>query len=73
MVKKMETSQHAKYTCAFCGKDTVKRQAVGIWSCKSCKRTTAGGAYTVSYVSASTIARRPYRRVPLGAEHRLLT
>lgn len=46
----METSQHAKYTCAFCGKDTVKRQAVGIWSCKSCKKTTAGGAYTVSYV-----------------------
>lgn len=52
MVKKMETSQHAKYTCAFCGKDTVKRQAVGIWSCKSCKKTTAGGAYTVSYVSS---------------------
>lgn len=50
MVKKMETSQHAKYTCAFCGKVTVKRQAVGIWNCKSCKRTTAGGAYTVSYV-----------------------
>ncbi|OIW33383.1 ribosomal protein L37ae [Coniochaeta ligniaria NRRL 30616] len=50
MVKKMETSQHAKYTCAFCGKDTVKRQAVGIWNCKSCKKTTAGGAYTVSYV-----------------------
>jgi len=47
----METSQHAKYTCAFCGKDTVKRQAVGIWNCKSCKKTTAGGAYTVSYVS----------------------
>lgn len=46
----METSQHAKYTCAFCGKDTVKRQAVGIWNCKSCKKTTAGGAYTVSYV-----------------------
>jgi large subunit ribosomal protein L37Ae len=50
MVKKMETSQHAKYTCAFCGKDTVRRQAVGIWNCKSCKKTTAGGAYTVAYV-----------------------
>ena len=51
MVKKMETSQHAKYTCTFCGKDTVKRQAVGIWNCKSCRKTTAGGAYTVSYVA----------------------
>lgn len=46
----MEISQHAKYTCTFCGKVTVKRQAVGIWSCKSCKKTVAGGAYVVSYV-----------------------
>lgn len=46
----MEVSQHAKYTCTFCGKNTVKRHSVGIWSCKSCKKTTAGGAYTVSYV-----------------------
>jgi large subunit ribosomal protein L37Ae len=57
MVKKMETSQHAKYTCAFCGKDTVKRQAVGIWNCKSCKKTTAGGAYTVSYVQPYPLCR----------------
>ncbi|VUC26423.1 unnamed protein product [Clonostachys rosea] len=49
-VKKMEITQHAKYTCTFCGKVTVRRQAVGIWDCKSCKRTVAGGAYTVSYV-----------------------
>lgn len=54
----METSQHAKYTCTFCGKDTVKRQAVGIWNCKSCKKTTAGGAYTVSYVRTSLPSRQ---------------
>jgi large subunit ribosomal protein L37Ae len=46
----MEITQHAKYTCTFCGKVTVRRQAVGIWDCKSCKRTVAGGAYTVSCV-----------------------
>lgn len=39
------------YTCTFCGKPAVKRKAVGIWECKSCKKVTAGGAYTVSYVS----------------------
>ena len=49
-VKKMEISQHARYTCTFCGKTTVKRHSVGIWNCKSCKKTVAGGAYTVSYV-----------------------
>merc|ERR1712150_419848 len=32
-VKKMEITQHAKYTCTFCGKDNMKRQAVGIWKC----------------------------------------
>ncbi|RAQ73346.1 hypothetical protein COH20_004913 [Aspergillus flavus] len=47
-VKKMEVSQHARYVCTFCGKNTVKRQAVGIWECKGCKKTVAGGAYTVS-------------------------
>jgi len=43
-----EVTQHARYTCTFCGKNSVRRTAVGIWSCKSCKKTMAGGAYTVS-------------------------
>ncbi|KUJ19562.1 ribosomal protein L37ae [Mollisia scopiformis] len=47
-VKKMEITQHAKYVCTFCGKTTVKRHSVGIWNCKSCNKTVAGGAYTVS-------------------------
>ena len=28
-VKKMEVSQHATYTCPFCGKDALKRQVRG--------------------------------------------
>lgn len=46
----MEITQHARYTCTFCGKTTVKRTSVGIWECKSCKKTVAGGAWVVSYV-----------------------
>jgi large subunit ribosomal protein L37Ae len=46
----MEITQHAKYTCTFCGKTTVRRHSTGIWNCKSCKRTIAGGAYVVAYV-----------------------
>ena len=49
----MEITQHAKYVCTFCGKTTVKRHSVGIWDCKSCKKTVAGGAYTVSYVTST--------------------
>jgi len=55
LVKKQEVSQHAKYTCTFCGKDSVRRSAVGIWSCKSCKKTMAGGAYTVSTPAAAAM------------------
>ncbi|TCD71858.1 60S ribosomal protein L43 [Steccherinum ochraceum] len=54
-VKKMEITQHARYTCTFCGKDSVKRQAVGIWHCKSCKKVVAGGAWTVSTTAAATV------------------
>ena len=31
IVKKMEVSQHSKYLCTFCGKENMKRKAVGIW------------------------------------------
>jgi large subunit ribosomal protein L37Ae len=44
----MEITQHARYVCTFCGKNTVKRKAVGIWECKGCNKTVAGGAYTVA-------------------------
>uniref|UniRef100_A0A0G4IDF1 Ribosomal protein L37a n=1 Tax=Chromera velia CCMP2878 TaxID=1169474 RepID=A0A0G4IDF1_9ALVE len=54
LVKKFEISQHAKYNCPFCGKDSVKRSAVGIWSCKSCKKIMAGGAWTMSTPAAVT-------------------
>eukprot|EP00741_Cyanophora_paradoxa_P003842 tig00000718_g3736.t1 len=54
-IKKMEITQHAKYTCAFCGKDSVKRAAVGIWKCKSCCKTVAGGAWTMNTAAAATV------------------
>lgn len=54
-IKKIEVSQHSKYFCSFCGKYSVKRQAVGIWKCKSCKKTQAGGAYTLNTGSSVTV------------------
>ena len=57
-VKKMEISQHAKYTCVFCGKDSVKRHSVGIWHCAGCGKTSAGGAYTLNTAQAAQV--RPF-------------
>lgn len=54
-VKKMEVSQHSKYTCSFCGKDAMKRTCVGIWKCSKCSKIVAGGAYVYSTVTASTV------------------
>eukprot|EP00823_Brevimastigomonas_motovehiculus_P001338 TRINITY_DN11864_c0_g1_i1.p1 TRINITY_DN11864_c0_g1~~TRINITY_DN11864_c0_g1_i1.p1 ORF type:complete len:107 (-),score=15.71 TRINITY_DN11864_c0_g1_i1:70-348(-) len=54
-IKKIEITQHATYTCAFCGKESVKRTAVGIWECKKCRKAVAGGAYTVSTPTAATV------------------
>merc|ERR1711936_74703 len=56
-VKKMEISQHSKYLCSFCGKDKMKRQAVGIWFChdKNCRIIVAGGAWNYSTVTAASV------------------
>ena len=55
IIKKVEITQHAKYTCAFCGKDSVKRSVVGIWTCRACKKQVAGGAYSLSTATAATV------------------
>merc|ERR1712048_1086785 len=54
-VKKMEVSQHAKYTCGFCGKESMKRTAVGIWGCTRCGKTVAGGAWVYSTTAAAQV------------------
>ncbi|XP_057592955.1 60S ribosomal protein L37a-like [Hippopotamus amphibius kiboko] len=55
MVKKIEISQHTKYTYSFCGKTNMKRQAVGIWHCGFCIKTVADGAWTYNTTSAITV------------------
>ncbi|KAJ1835174.1 60S ribosomal protein L43 [Coemansia sp. RSA 2711] len=55
VVKKMEITQHSRYECTFCGKTNVRRQAVGIWKCGSCRRSVAGGAWTLSTSYSNTI------------------
>jgi len=54
-IRKIEITQHARYTCSFCGKDSVKRVAVGIWHCGRCRKTTAGGAWIMNTTAAATV------------------
>ena len=61
-IKNIEISQHSRYTCSFCGKDTVKRKAVGIWDCSACKKVVAGGAWYLAdgrWTTAPAVLGRP--------------
>ncbi|CAE7027441.1 hypothetical protein CFE70_003915 [Pyrenophora teres f. teres 0-1] len=68
-IKHIEISQHARYTCSFCGKISVRRNAVGIFECKGkgCHKTMAGGAYTLSTPAAAAV-RSTVRRLREIAE-----
>jgi len=55
MVKKMETTQHSKYPCTFCGKTAMRRTVVGVWNCKACNKTVAGGAWVFSTTAAASV------------------
>lgn len=39
----------------FYFQDAMKRACVGIWSCKRCKRTVAGGAWVYSTTAAASV------------------
>jgi len=67
-VKKIEITQHAKYTCSFCGKDSVRRRVVGIWSCRGCGKEIVGGAYALTTTAAATV-RSTIRRLRELKEH----
>lgn len=54
-IKVSEATQHAKYACEFCGKTSVRREAAGIWKCRSCLKVVAGGAYIPSTVTGVSV------------------
>lgn len=51
------TERDSLYSDASRSQDSVKRTAVGIWNCGSCRKVIAGGAWTVSTTAAATVRR----------------
>ena len=48
LAKEALRNKKKKYECPKCGKTKLVRISFGIWQCKSCGATFAGGAYTFS-------------------------
>lgn len=46
--KKIKQEKTARYACEMCGKLAVKRTGTGIWTCRHCGTTYAGGAYSMT-------------------------
>ena len=65
-VKKLEISSHSRHFCHWCGRFSIRRQAVGIWKCKKCLKTVAGGAWTLATPNSTTIRSTIRRLRELG-------
>jgi len=44
-IREIESVQKQKHVCPRCGQHAVKRTSTGIWTCRKCGTTFAGGAY----------------------------
>jgi len=49
--------KQGRYKCDVCGKESVKRVSTGIWTCRSCGATYAGGAYSMKTATGDTFNR----------------
>ncbi len=53
-----------KHKCPQCGFNKVRRESVGVWRCKKCDHTFAGGAYT-PVTKLGVVAKRAAKGAPL--------
>ncbi|MGC8710197.1 MAG: 50S ribosomal protein L37ae [Candidatus Micrarchaeia archaeon] len=53
----VQKEKKARYKCDVCGRLAVKRISTGIWKCKHCGATYAGGAYTLKTSAGETANR----------------
>ncbi len=60
-IAQTETELKLKHECPKCGRKVVKRTSVGVWHCRECGNTFAGGAYA-PVTKVGTVARRSSRQ-----------
>jgi large subunit ribosomal protein L37Ae len=56
-VAEIEAEMNADHACPDCGDERVQRAGTGIWECKACDHTFAGGAYTPQTPAGKTVTR----------------
>jgi large subunit ribosomal protein L37Ae len=61
---KVITELKKPHRCPQCGFTRVKRESVGIWKCKKCEYTFAGGAYT-PVTKLGVVAKRAAKGAPV--------
>lgn len=66
-VATVERIQRRKHICPECGAPKVARTSTGIWSCRKCNHTFAGGAYL-----PTTGAGRGARKALRGIREKLI-
>ena len=54
-IRDVENQQKSKHPCPSCGQIAVRRISTGIWQCKKCNYTFAGGAYIPRTESAQNV------------------
>jgi large subunit ribosomal protein L37Ae len=54
---KVLTESKQTHKCPQCGSEAVHRESVGVWNCRKCGFTFAGGAYT-PVTKLGVVARR---------------
>ncbi|MGI0141105.1 MAG: 50S ribosomal protein L37ae [Candidatus Micrarchaeales archaeon] len=56
-LRSVQKEKKGRYKCDVCGKEAVKRVSTGIWTCRSCGATYAGGAYSMKTATGDTFNR----------------
>jgi large subunit ribosomal protein L37Ae len=64
---KVVTEAKRTHKCPQCGAEAVKRESVGVWNCRKCGVTFAGGAYT-PVTKLGVVARRQVKSLSSSSE-----
>jgi large subunit ribosomal protein L37Ae len=64
---KVLTEAKKTHKCPQCGAVAVKRESVGVWNCRKCGVTFAGGAYT-PVTKLGVVAKRQVKGLPSSTE-----